>query len=129
TLRATGYQREVRAVVVEADRRTRVAGRLEPSPRYARVDALLRELAPALGAATLESAAGELWSLFGVDQAVFLTVDGERYDAYVYDLHDGRRLAHATATVGAGGDLARTFRRLAGALYTAPVLDMPAPGP
>jgi len=120
TVRAQGHQRQVQRVAVEPDRNSFVRVELGRSPHADELASALAQVQRQLGDASIEVPAKTLHELLGADHGVFVHVRSGAaggYDAYVYALPSGRRLAHAEMTIGDGDDPEAKFVELAETLY------------
>lgn len=132
TVRAHGRVRSVTAVRISEKKAAEVDVELDRSPEAARLDAAVSELAGSVGdeqaSAEMQAAYGDLAELLEVQHAVILVAPdkGDTYEAYVYAVEGGTRLATAKVKLGER-DPEEAFAELVTELYAQISFEPPPP--
>jgi len=132
TVRAHGRMRSVSAVKVSDKKAAELEVALDRSPEVQRLDAAIGEVAGGVGgeqaSAEEQAAYGELSELLEIQHAVILVAPdaGDTYEAYVYAVEGGTRLASAEVELGER-DPEEAFGELATELYAQISFEPPPP--
>lgn len=134
TVRMFGRVRVVEAVKVSEKKASELRVRLEVTPGADRLNDAITEIAGGIGqrqaSASVQAAFGDLAELLDVEHAVVLVAPdhGDTYQAYVYAVEGGTRLAMAEMTLGER-DPEDAFAELARSLYHQISFEPPPPLP